>query len=188
MLPNAVLLPGLEATLPPNQSVSCLVQSAPAGNKKESRQVRSGSEVLTSSRLRDPGPAGRAFPHSAHRHEYSAPRSRARAGGVPTSPRGPARPGCGDPAPRLVAGRGHPALPETLAPGPAAQAEAGQLGRSPIGASRAGSAGPREVDAALRTPVLRAPGRDWGRSRDDERKETGAGTRSPTITALMPTP
>lgn len=102
---------------PPTQyKVSCLVRAAAAGNEKEGTgQVRVGSEVLIGARRR----------HPAHRHEHSAPGYRARAGGVPTSPRGPAQPASGDPAPQL--GAGSPVLPETLVPGPAAGA--GPAGR-----------------------------------------------------------
>lgn len=147
----------LQATaLPPDLR---LAQSALAGNKKETRQVRFGSEVFISTNCRAPKPAGRAFPLSAHQYEYSTPCPRARADRGPTSPRA-RRPG--------NAARRGTRSPRTRTPWPRARRRrAGRPSSPPIGASQAGSAGQGSDTGALGL-----------RTREDKRRATGRG-RSP---------
>lgn len=135
---------------PQTNYVSCLVQTALAGNKKEAWQVRSVHAPPGR------GPAGRAFQHSAHRHEYSAP-LQARAGGVPTSPRGP---GSGVPG-AAARSRARPsgASPRSWLP---AQRERGPRGgeAAPQSRGRRSSEPPGETGGGLETTRGRKLGRE----------------------------
>lgn len=63
-------------------------------------------------------------------------------------PQAPAAQGLRGPSAVARSGARSPGAPRDLAPGPAAEAEAGQAGRPPIGALRARGASPREGEVA----------------------------------------